>query len=362
MKNQNNSHLGTSNVSIVIPTYNSAPWLPSTLEALEKSLLRTNWTAEIVIVDDGSSDETLEILEFIKLHFSYPVNVISQFNQGRFLARMAGAYAARYPNMMLLDSRILLGENSLQHVEYAGLNPGGQSQRAWNGHSITDPHASLIGHFWEVPTYVFWGRYLSQPQPTVITPENFNAVPKGTTFFICPTELFIKSSEQNWPENNAKLTNDDTKIIRQIVSEAEVVIDPEFWAIYRPRTNIVAFIKHTYARGTTFVDGFAGISLKTNALILTAGFAPVATIILIIGLLTTANFLFLGLFFITALVAVLVPAVIAKINSCPNKGIRSYLTYLFVFAVPYWFGLLRGIKIHGEMLLSTSKSISKLGD
>ncbi|MEG0160708.1 MAG: glycosyltransferase, partial [Aurantimicrobium sp.] len=65
-------------VSVVIPTYNSAPWLPSTLEALELALTQTSWEAEVVIVDDGSTDNSIDILTEIQTRFSYPIKIIAQ--------------------------------------------------------------------------------------------------------------------------------------------------------------------------------------------------------------------------------------------------------------------------------------------
>ncbi|MEG0161155.1 MAG: glycosyltransferase family 2 protein, partial [Aurantimicrobium sp.] len=270
----------------------------------------------------------------------------------------AGAQAARYPNMLLLDSRILMGEHSLKHIELSGISSGTSGLRAWNGHSITDPQANLVGHFWEVPTYVFWGSYLSHPQPTVITAENFNKVPKGTTFFMCPTALFIEASQANWPEENANLTNDDTKIIRHIVTPAEVLIDPGFWALYRPRTNTKAFVKHTYARGTTFVDGFAGISVATNTAILLAALAPVLALIIVVWLLISSQLVVLLSLLALALLALSLPAVIAAVHRCPGKGIRSYFVYALIFAVPYWAGIIRGTRLHGRALFHTKRKMT----
>lgn len=51
-------------ISVVIPVFNVAGWLSECLDSVLKSVgkLETNWSAEIICVDDGSSDGSSEIL------------------------------------------------------------------------------------------------------------------------------------------------------------------------------------------------------------------------------------------------------------------------------------------------------------
>ena len=49
-------------VSIVIRTLNEATWLPALFDAIERQNLR-GLTCEIVLVDSGSTDGTLELAE-----------------------------------------------------------------------------------------------------------------------------------------------------------------------------------------------------------------------------------------------------------------------------------------------------------
>ncbi len=66
-------------VSIIIPTYNRADYLP---EALSSALSQTYPHFEIVVVDDGSTDNTQEILAQFKLECPDTVTVITQENKG----------------------------------------------------------------------------------------------------------------------------------------------------------------------------------------------------------------------------------------------------------------------------------------
>jgi len=48
--------------SIVIPAYNESQRIGATLERVQSYLAATGWDAEVLVVDDGSSDETAEIV------------------------------------------------------------------------------------------------------------------------------------------------------------------------------------------------------------------------------------------------------------------------------------------------------------
>src|SRR5712671_4200568 len=68
-------------VSILIPAYNSEQWLA---ESIESALAQTWQKKEIIVVDDGSTDQTLHIA---KRFASSTVQVVTQPNQGAAIAR-----------------------------------------------------------------------------------------------------------------------------------------------------------------------------------------------------------------------------------------------------------------------------------
>jgi glycosyltransferase involved in cell wall biosynthesis len=72
-------------VSVVIPAYNAARYLA---EALDSVLAQTYEPIEVIVVDDGSTDETAEIAR------RYPVCLIEGPNGGRSVARNRGIDAA----------------------------------------------------------------------------------------------------------------------------------------------------------------------------------------------------------------------------------------------------------------------------
>ena len=88
-------------VSVVCPTYNSARYLRETLDSVF-SQTYTNW--ELVIADDGSSDETIEIVKTFCGH-RQPVHIISLPHSGvPAVTRNAAAFAAHGEYLAFLDS------------------------------------------------------------------------------------------------------------------------------------------------------------------------------------------------------------------------------------------------------------------
>lgn len=331
-------------ISIVIASYDSAPWLPSTIGSIVTALERSTLSAEIVVVDDGSTDDTPAVLAEIAATAPVPVRVVTQENQGRFRARWEGAQAARSRRLFLFDSRLLLDADAFRHLEE--LDPQLPADQAWNGHVPTDPAAPLVGRFWEVPTHLFWGGYLAHPAVTEITPENFDRVPKGTGCLVIDKDLFVEACLAIWPEDNAALVSDDTKLLRYVVERRTLRLDPGFRALYRPRVTVPGFLHHAYDRGTLFVDSYAGTGAVRNvALVGLVVAPPVAVVVFVLALVFGVSWL---AWLIPALVVLglVAPAVAASFRAAPGRAVLSYLVYVLPFGFSFWRGLVRGLRVH----------------
>jgi glycosyltransferase involved in cell wall biosynthesis len=86
-----------ASVSVIIPTFNRA-WCLA--RAIESVLAQTFTDFELIVVDDGSSDETARLLG----EYGDALEVIRQANRGVSAARNAGMAAARGRWIALLDS------------------------------------------------------------------------------------------------------------------------------------------------------------------------------------------------------------------------------------------------------------------
>ena len=82
-------------VSVIIPTFNRAKLVQ---RAIKSVLNQTIKPYEIIVVDDGSTDDTLEVLK------NYPIKVLTQKNKGVSSARNLGIKNATGDIIALLDS------------------------------------------------------------------------------------------------------------------------------------------------------------------------------------------------------------------------------------------------------------------
>ena len=88
-------------ISVIIPTFNRAAFIE---KALVSVLGQTRLCGEVLVVDDGSSDETGEIVHRIAGQSRVEVCYIYQENRGASAARNRGIAEARYNLLCFLDS------------------------------------------------------------------------------------------------------------------------------------------------------------------------------------------------------------------------------------------------------------------
>jgi glycosyltransferase involved in cell wall biosynthesis len=101
--------------SIVIPTYNRLPILKKCLKALEHQDLTDNKVSqyEIVVVDDGSTDGTLEWIESHQHELSH-VKSFAQNHLGPAAARNLGVQSAQGDTIVFIDSDLVVTDRFLQ--------------------------------------------------------------------------------------------------------------------------------------------------------------------------------------------------------------------------------------------------------
>ncbi|XGV97092.1 MAG: glycosyltransferase family 2 protein [Leptolyngbya sp. BL-A-14] len=95
-------------VSILIPCYNAEPWLAETLQ----SALNQTWQPlEIILVDDGSTDQSLTIAQSFQ---SSKLKVIAQPNRGASAARNRALQEAQGEFVQYLDADDLLAPDKIE--------------------------------------------------------------------------------------------------------------------------------------------------------------------------------------------------------------------------------------------------------
>jgi glycosyltransferase involved in cell wall biosynthesis len=86
-----------TDVSVIIPAYNSGRLIRASIDS---ALSQGGVTLEVVVVDDGSTDDTVSVVE----SYGDSVRCIRQRNQGAYVARNNGAATARGEWLAFLDA------------------------------------------------------------------------------------------------------------------------------------------------------------------------------------------------------------------------------------------------------------------
>jgi glycosyltransferase involved in cell wall biosynthesis len=104
-------------ISVIIPVFNTEKYLA---EAIESVLSQTVKPAEIIVVDDGSTDNSAEVAR----QFEPLVRLICQENKGVGAARNIGINNASGEFLAFLDADDLWAENKLEiQLSYLQNNP-----------------------------------------------------------------------------------------------------------------------------------------------------------------------------------------------------------------------------------------------
>ena len=105
-------------LSVVIPSYNEAKRLPLTLIDVDRHLSEQEYSYEIIIVNDGSTDATPEIIERFKPLIENLKIINNKENRGKGAAVREGMLAAKGNWRVFMDA-----DNSTSIVEFNKMLP-----------------------------------------------------------------------------------------------------------------------------------------------------------------------------------------------------------------------------------------------
>ena len=103
-------------ISVVIPCYNVADYIHDTLDSVIGQTLDFRSNIEIVLVDDGSEDDTLEICKRYEKKYPNNITIIHQKNQGQATARNVGLKYVTGKYVNFLDADDTLQKNTFSNV------------------------------------------------------------------------------------------------------------------------------------------------------------------------------------------------------------------------------------------------------
>ncbi len=208
--------MATSLVSILIPCYNGERWIAQTLE----SALAQTWTnKEIIVVDDGSSDRSLEITNRFE---SQGVKVISQRNSGASAARNRALSEVQGEFIQFLDADDLIAPDKIEfqmnRLQAEGLNC--VASGAW-------------GRFYDLPQNT---RFLPDPVWTDLDPVDWLVTSwsgggmMASNSWLTPRCVIEKAGR--WDETPSPI-DDGEFFTRVVLSSRRVLFCPQSRSYYR---------------------------------------------------------------------------------------------------------------------------------
>jgi glycosyltransferase involved in cell wall biosynthesis len=234
-----------------MPVFNEAQHLPETIAALLAALDNSDFDADIVFVDDGSTDGSGAVALAAARGDRVDLRVLTQPNRGRFEARRAGLEAAEGEWVLLLDGRVVIDRDSLAYVRERI-----ERARIWTAHVDVHANGDLLAAFWALIAELAWSDYFDDPRDSSFGAEDFDRFPKGTTCLFAPRQLVldaIGSFHSRYAD--LRSANDDTPVLRWMAEREPIHVSPGFSCAYRPRTTLKSFVRHSVRRGVVFVDG-----------------------------------------------------------------------------------------------------------
>lgn len=316
-------------VSVVVPLFNSENWIFDTLSKIVDEVSAASKQVEIIVIDDGSTDDSVE--RIAALVESGSIKVFRTENQGRFKARSLGVELADARFILFVDSRVEIEPGSIKYL-LTELSESG-SEQLWNATVRLPNGLPLVSYFWEGIEHIAWRKHFRGPRRISVPVEELDFHPVGTTMFGAPRDWLleeIRILESTWV--NFKEISDDTRLIRELALRAPLQYSTEFSCTYNPRTSRKAFINHAFHRGKVFVDGH----LRKH------GRYVMPYIVLMLSQIIFLVFAILQPAMTLSIVALLlgIALVASRALAVPRRASLSMLLYGPIFFPAYTFGSL----------------------
>lgn len=247
-----------SQLDVVVPAYNEGRYPQQLHAALRRAAKAAQLEVRLIIVDDGSQPGDAALLD--ELARNPDVTVIHRENQGRFATVLHCIKSAQTEYVMVLNARVCLAEDALVKLAQKVREADDKGEElAWNLHVDLGNPESPFAAFWHGITKIWWRDYFRNPSPIVLNPENFDRYPKGTGAFLAKRERLLQEIDEfSSSFANQRLVSDDTRLLRAVAENPGIHLDPSIRCSYFGQTGARTWVKKSYYRGTTFVDGYLG--------------------------------------------------------------------------------------------------------
>ena len=91
-------------ISIIVPLYNEEESLPKLFEWIERVMKEHNYTFEVIFVNDGSTDQSWNVIETLQQHSQFVRGIKFRHNYGKSPALYCGFMAAKGDVVITMDA------------------------------------------------------------------------------------------------------------------------------------------------------------------------------------------------------------------------------------------------------------------
>lgn len=208
-------------VSVVVPSYNHSRFIEATLRSIMKQTL---WPANLLVIDDGSSDDSTSIIDRVLNDCPFPCEVLARENRGLCATLNEGFARTRGDYFAYLGSDDLWLPDFLQ-ARVTLLESRGNAVLGY-GHTFFVDEGNAI-----VACTADWANY---------TDGDVREMLLQTTAPMSPTVLYrrIALENQRWNEE-AKL--EDYDLYLRLSAEGEFAFDPQILSAWRRHSSNVSW-------------------------------------------------------------------------------------------------------------------------
>lgn len=205
-------------VSVIIPTYNCAKYLSW---AIDSALNQTYKDFEIIVVDDGSTDDTREILS----EYDGKIRYIYQENKGHALARNSGIKNAQGEYIAFLDADDLWLPDKIKE----------EIEAIENNFEAGLVHSNIYFLYEETNK-----KFCPKRDKNKLSGNIFKHLLTRKAHISSPTVIIRKRCLEKvglFDENLARLGSEDRELWLRVAKEFKVMYVDKPLAYYRVRTN-----------------------------------------------------------------------------------------------------------------------------
>lgn len=265
------------NVTILVPCWNEEKTIEGTLDSL-MHLEYPQEKIEVIVIDDGSTDSTPEVLQ--RYTNTHPITVIRQNNQGKFEALNNGVRNATHPIIGCLDADSFVDSMALRNIIHRFEDP---RVMAVTPSTVVWQPKTLIQHMQKAEYH--YGNFIRFSMGLL---ESVHIAPGPFSFF--RKEVFEKIG----PYKHAHNTEDMEIAMRMQKNRMKIVNAPDA-IVY---TASPATLRKLYKQRVRWVSGFMNNLLDYRSMFFNKKYGNLGILILptiVLGMILMLPFLFINI-------------------------------------------------------------------